>query len=222
MIRIGQKRPRGVKGVTNPHFRDYKNIDVTSGSMNKLMDPFTGEIAYAKTLSPLKGDTHPVTAFDGLVFNNFELYWQANKVYPQLGHAIQRDGEWVLTDKFFQWRKKWAKETKGKRRLVDKSTGLPAFGYYGGRQLSYVESRKYYLRKYCQVIKNLPAFHVLVNMVRAGQPVMILDGDGPPLQNYPEGHEVTWEFIDKMYKDPRFPFGHGYIVAAMIKAAVDC
>lgn len=70
MLRVASKRPRGVKGVKNPVFEDYLNIDVTSGSNNKLTNPITGEISYAKELSPLKGNL--AILMEGIFYANFE------------------------------------------------------------------------------------------------------------------------------------------------------
>ena len=35
-VRVGQKRPRGVRGATNTSAEGFLNVDVTSGSMNKI------------------------------------------------------------------------------------------------------------------------------------------------------------------------------------------
>jgi len=223
-LRIGAKRRRGVTGQKNPVFDDYKNIDVTSGGGNILKSPITLETAKSKTLSPLKGETHPVIAYDGLVFNNFELFWQANKVYTELGH-LDSDGE--LTDKFWAWRKKWAGQTKGKRYLqgtrykddndVWKSY-KPKFGWYDGKKHTYKQARYVYLRKYCEKVKDLPAMSIMIEMIQNGSGVMILDGDGPRLNLYPEGHFVTWDFLQEKMDDETAPFGHGYVVAAILLA----
>ena len=54
MIRIGSKRTRGVKWQKDASYPGYKNIDVTSGSMNTVVNPKTKEKTRAFTLSPIK------------------------------------------------------------------------------------------------------------------------------------------------------------------------
>lgn len=45
---------------------------------------------------------------------------------------------------------------------------------------------------------------------------MILDYDGPPKIEYPDGMELTKANWDKMLNDPGHPFGHGYVVAGIL------
>ena len=49
---------------------------------------------------------------------------------------------------------------------------------------------------------------------------MIIDGDGPPKSIYPQGLELTQETWDQMINDPKYPFGHGYVVAALISGLI--
>jgi len=223
MIRIGSKRARGVKGQKDATYFGYKNIDVTSGSMNVVVNPITKERCKAYTLSPIKGDTYPIVETDGVVFHNFEMYWQGNKAYKELGHVVKNEktGEWDLTAKFWAWRKKWAavkydKKNKYKRKLPGTSGIKPIFGYYEGKKLTYVEARDVYLRKYCEKIKELPVMDALLEKLKNGEKIMLIDGDGPFLSEYPQGHEPTTEFIQKMSDDPNHPFGHGYCVAYIL------
>jgi hypothetical protein len=58
--------------------------------MNKIKDIKNKENThYAYSLSPIKGDTFPIVAHDGLIFYNFEMFWQANKAYEHLGHCVR-------------------------------------------------------------------------------------------------------------------------------------
>ena len=221
MIRVGSKRRRGVKGEKNAIMKGFKNIDVTSGSMNIITNPESSVKTYAYTLSPIKGDTYPIVAFDGLIFHNFEMFWQGNKVFEHLGHAKLVKEKWVLTDKFFKWRQKWAsviyaKKNKNKRYLPNTKGFKPLFGYYEDKQLSYIESRNIYLKRYCEKIKDLPVMKALLERMKLGEKFMILDGDGPPLAIYPTGADITTEFVQKMFDNPRYPFGHGYVVAYVL------
>jgi len=211
MLRIGQKRPRGVLGSKNPVFPRFKNIDCSSGSMNKLVSPVNGEIVMAKELSPLKGEL-TVISDDGLKYLNFENWWQSQKIYPELGHIVNG----VLTPKFLEWRKRWAQNPVGNRTIPETKGLCPIGSYHNGQILNYIESRTYYVLKYCQAVKGLKSIKIMVEMLKNGQNIMIIEGDGPLLKNYPEGHEFTWEFADRMIKDPKSPYGHGYVVANIL------
>lgn len=214
-IYIGSKR----RGLPHAYREGVRNIDVTSGSMN-IVD-YDGERVPVKTLSPLKGTLPKITADDGLVYHNFELWWQSQKIYPELGHCVKMGGRWILLPAFFQWRIKWANETVGKRRLPRTKGKVPIGAYHGGKIVDYQQSRHYYLTKYCQAVRNLPAFKALKDTVSGGRDIMIIDLDGPPLAQYPDGHEVTWEFLSQMYTRLDVPFGHGYVVAGTLKFLIE-
>lgn len=263
-IRIGKKGRRGApkdKGGGNPEYQDYINVDVTSGGHKIIVDVDDPTIRIpAKSLSPLKGDTHPVTDhdYDGqgriigtLTFNNFEIWWQANKVYKGEGHVVwnQQTQDWDITPKFWAWRRKWAKETKGKRYLPKKIPSqpreLPLFAIHDGKRVNYLDSRKYYLRKYCQTIKNMPVIDLMRRNILRGIKYMIIDLDGPADNMYKQvgrsyvvrssneramysqemhpktGYEASWPLFEAAFRNPAEPFGHGFIVAAVLLALTE-
>ncbi len=78
-VRIGQKKKRGIKGDTNPIYKNYKNIDVTSGSMNKINGKLVKE-----DLSPML--IGPVIDKQGVKAKIFENYWQYGKLWLKAGH----------------------------------------------------------------------------------------------------------------------------------------
>ena len=205
-IKIGQKCRRGVAGDRNTCSPGYKNILVTSASNNKI----NGELA--STFSPLR--LGPVYRDGKVVAQKFENYWQFGKMWPTAGHI--KDG--LPTDKWFAFREKGYKMDKGKRRLIPvRQYGFPTSSYYDGKVYGYVESRiEYYIPIYAELIENLPVMNELRKLLESGQDIMIIDGDGAPKSLYPEGMDVTYENWMKMRDDPRFPFGHGYVIAGML------
>ena len=230
LLRIGGKRKVHAK------MQGYKNINVTSGSGNILTSPTTGEKVEAKSLSPLKGDLGPVTV-EGETWQNFENWWQSSKVFPHLGHA---DKEGKMTEKYRKWRARWQKNEKGTRHLpgtrVEQHdpdgkvvmkmnrgkecralrTEPPAFAFHRGEKLDYIASRKNYVQEYCRAIKKMPAIKILFEMLKAGEAIMIIDGDGPPIDLYPEGIPMDGKMVNDMYENPKYPFGHGYVVALVL------
>ncbi|CAG9314771.1 unnamed protein product [Blepharisma stoltei] len=236
MIRVGAKRPRGIKGVKNPVYDGYKNIDATSGSNNKLVSPITKEVAYAKELSPLKGNLK--VEIDGILYENFENAWQCQKVYREFGHCEKKNGRWVVTKKFLKWRKKWAKVKKGHRHMPGARKLKPIGAYWDGEIISYKDSREYYINLYRKCVENLPSIRIMTEMLENGENIMILGGDGPPLKfipkgnkmskeelaehwstfqdAWPEGAEVTPEFLAERREDINYPYGHEYVVANIL------
>lgn len=73
-VRIGTKHPRGVVGAKNPVVSGFKNIDVTSGSVNKLAGRQVKD-----DFSPLL--IGPVIVNGKKVAENFENYWQYDKSF---------------------------------------------------------------------------------------------------------------------------------------------
>lgn len=212
MLRIGGKAIRGVKGSRNAKCEGFRNIDVTSGSRAKL-GTHSG-----KDFSPLAGN---IKVFDnGREFQQFENWWQGNKVYKHLNHAVKRGTQWKTTKEFEKFQNKWASETKGKRVIPEtKHNGhrtTPLFAVYDGQQYNYTEARWIYTAKYCNVVKTLPAFKELEKLYKAGEPIMLIDHDGPSSTQYPEGRSVTWDLINNAFDDITRPYGHAYIIAAML------
>lgn len=212
MLRIGGKAIRGIKGSRNAKCDGFRNIDVTSGSRVKL-GTHSG-----KDFSPLAGN---IKVFDnGREFQQFENWWQGNKVYKHLNHAVKRGTQWKTTKEFEKFQNKWANETKGKRVIPEtKHNGYrttPLFAVYDGQQYNYEQARWIYTAKYCNIIKKIPAFKELVKLYKAGEPIMLIDHDGPRSTQYPEGRPVTWDLINNAFDDKTSPYGHAYIIAAML------
>jgi exodeoxyribonuclease-3 len=209
MIRIGQKRSRGVSGDKDASMEGFKTIDVTSGSMNKL-----GKVL-AKTLSPLL--LGPYTDKDGLKANIFENYWQYGKLWPTANH-IKKGTDCEPTKAWYEFRKTGYASTKGKRRpLPVKEYGYSTCAFYNNKSYGYLDSRKeIYVPVYKKLIEKLPIIKELRKLLESGQNVMIVDGDGPPKSKYPNGLELTQKNWDKMINNAKYPFGHGYVVAGLL------
>ena len=211
MLRIGGKAVRGIKGSRNAKTDGYRNIDITSGSRAKI-----GSHA-GKEFSPLVGNLKVMD--NGREFQQFENWWQGNKVYRHLGH-VKKASSWTTTKEFKKFQDKWAAETKGRRVIPESKHGgkrtTPLFAVYDGKPYSYADSRWIYTSKYCEVIKTTGVFKELVWLYKAGEPIMLIDHDGPSSLIYPEGQKVTWDVINDAFSDLSRPYGHSYVVAAML------
>jgi len=217
MLRIGGKAIRGIKGSRNAICENFRNIDVTSGSRAKI-GKWSG-----RDFSPLVGNLKVFD--DGREFQQFENWWQGNKVYGHMGHVKKRGKKYVLTDEFEKFQDKWAKQTKGKRVIPEtKHNGKrqrPLFAVYNGNRYGYIDARWIYTSKYCEAVKQLPVFWELLDQIKSGDNIMLIDHDGPPSVDYPNGLSVTWDMLTEKLNDKFLPYGHGYILAAMLLSELD-
>lgn len=206
-IRVGQKRRRGMTGERNVMADGFLNIDVTSGSGNKV-----GGIK-ATAFSPM---LLPVYDADGkLVTVAFENDHQFSKAWAKAGHIqVNADGTRSPTAAWYAFRAKGLALKKGKRRPFPRSYGPADYAFIDGKEVGYVASRSLkYVPEYGALIDKLPIMDELEKVIRSGQSVMIIDGDGPPRHLYPHGMDLTLSNWDAMLNNASYPFGHGYVVA---------
>ena len=221
MIRVGQKFKRGV-GKGNPGGVSvtcvgFRNIDVTSGSGNKING------IKATTLSPMKlGPVKDPTGLNGGDCLIFECYYQFSKMWKCENHFTMGTNGMEPTPKWFAFRKKGFQLTKGKRRPFPvKTHGFPDIGYYNGQFMSYIEGRKkVYVPVYGDLIDELPIMDELEKLVKSGQNVLFIDGDGPDREEYPNGMPMTPENWSKRLNDKTKMMGHGDVCAK--KLAMRC
>jgi len=207
MIRVGQKRRRGITGERNVMCDGFLNVDVTSGSGNKI-----GGIK-ATAFSPM---LLPVYDANGkLVTVAFELSWGHSKAWKKAGHIQENaDGTRSPTAAWYAFRAKGLALKKAKRHPFPRAYGPPDCAFIDGKEVAYVPSRSLkYVPEYGGLIDELPIMDELEKLVKSGQPVMLIDGDGPPRHLFPNGMEMTPANWQRMLEDPTFPFGHGYVVA---------
>lgn len=151
-------------------------------------------------------DFSPMTEIDGRYKNywNFESYWQSGKVFEGIPHNISQT---------------WWKQVKIPKRRYPKGKGkqvLYARFDHINEDLPYVESRKrVYVPEYYNMIKDREQTQYWRRKVLEGNDIVVYDMDGPRTE---DGEPITLPVTLDMLKDKieytRFPFGHGYVVAA--------
>jgi len=192
------------------------SIDVTSASMTKL----GYDDVKASSLSPFK--VGPV--FDkhepALRAKIFENRWQYGKCWPTAQHL---NADQSPTPKWFEFRAKgYASDVPKRRPLPRKQFGNATSSYYNGRVHGYVESRKLvYVPEYAALIRDSAAVREMKRLLREGTSILVLDNDAPPKTLYREGREMTQELWDEMIENEALPFGHGYVVAALLAGTID-
>ena len=149
-------------------------------------------------------DFSPMTESSYKGFYNFEAFWQSGKVFKDIPE--------IKTKAYWQGIKEAKRRmpgTKGKEVLY---ASWPDYG----AEMDYVTSRKkVYVPLYHEMMIHTESAEMHKQRVENGTNVVIYDFDGPRLE---DGSvtclEVTEELLREKINDVRFPFGHGYIVAA--------
>lgn len=138
-------------------------------------------------------------------FINFEAYWQAGKVWD----TIPREQS-VL------W---WKSQTAAKRRYPSGRVVLWAiFEDVSEKKLDYVSSRKLvYAPQYAAYIANTTSLKKWKDIVHSGQDVVVFDFDGVRKINGDVDIKIiSLDLLKEKINDTRHPFGHGFIVAALL------
>ena len=148
-------------------------------------------------------------------FPNFEAYWQSLKVLSSVS-PIEAKQWW----KSIEEPKRRHPKMRTSRVLHSKHKRFP------DQQLGYVESRKkVYVPDYFNMIKDHPHFLQLRDRVMNGDlsdsDMVVYDFDGPKreegfLKNIPDIQEVSIDMLKDKINDEKYPFGHGYVVAAAL------
>lgn len=187
-------------------------VDVTSGQSTSNQD----RIAF----SPM---THPPGGYRG--FYCFENFWQSGKRYEHLGHLtpsikMEDIAKWKLYDK--PHRRHPKAESHAPRDAI-----YPDIGITSG--IGYIESRKSVYAPYYHhdILMTMGKDRIdeLKSLLAQGHDILVVDYDGPKEDS--DGSdpgviytrpclEVTVDLLRDKINDPRYQFGHGYLVAAAL------
>lgn len=143
--------------------------------------------------------------------------------YPTETHAVLKSGldrnnfeSWKVLPEWKKWRNAGFKNKYAIRRpngTVAKN-GPPIFALYNDERLGYVDSRKkIYIPTYSKLFKNHKLFNDIMDKLFNGENIMLIDIDGPDVELYPEGREMSIKLLDEMVEDTRRPYGHGFAAA---------
>lgn len=165
--------------------------------------------AQGKT-KPERLDFSPMTPVPGGYkgFWNFEHYWQAGKVFEG------------FSEKENEAKNAWWKKQETPKKKYPTAKGLRVLHsiYPDGKTRGYIESRKeVYVPEYYELVKGRPSVEKWKRIVDSGATVIIYDFDGP---RDSEGSPICLEFSEELFEEKinnvDHPFGHGYIVAAIL------
>ena len=150
--------------------------------------------------------THIEGGYEG--FWNFEAFWQSGKVFE----GIEEQKVKTFWHNISEPKRRYP-GSKGKKVLYAR------FEYEPEEKMDYVTSRKkVYIPRYFDVMKNREMSLYWKKQVEEGKDIVVYDFDGPRnMDGSVSCEEVTKELLIEKSNDTRFPFGHGYIVAAWLK-----
>ena len=208
-IRIGQQQ----RAKSYPSFEKYEIIPAWSRGAGEW-----------KNLSPFY-----LKSGDGVIFENF---WQSQKVWKKVDKQNTKNWKWseeIHVDKDDNPNEKWVKwhETLLHHELpVRRPNGkaIPLYAYWDGKKLDTVDARKQIYIPYAkQLYRANPTYLKLLQKVKSGKDIIIVEPDGPLLEAYPNGLEVDLNLLNKLidrmnYKEEGHPnryrpYGHGYVLA---------
>lgn len=204
---VASMNMRGARAELPP----LANLQIVNATSCQALSGIAGKNRFA--FSPMHHHAGGYTGFDGVVYHNFEAFWQSGKVYEDIPEE---------TTKHF-WRNVYEPKrrypgSQGKRVLYARWDGLDA-------KLDWVDSRKQvYVPLYDKYISDTEMLGYWRDQVKQGVNVVVYDFDGPRY-NIPGPHPrtdelaclpVTGEMLTEKLNDTNFPFGHGYVLAAAI------
>ena len=169
------------------------NVTSAQGKQNKNRRDFS-------PMTPVEG------GYEG--FWNFEAFWQSGKVFEDIDE--------IKVKNFWRKVKKATRRypgSKGKKVLYSRFEKFPE------EKMDYVTSRKkIYVPYYFDMMKEKEMTLHWKKYVKEGNDIVIYDFDGPREKNGDlTCMEVTTELLRERINNTRFPFGHGYVVAAWLK-----
>lgn len=177
-----------------------KKVNVTSAQSKSS--------AFRLQLSPMHVTVDPYT--NG--FHCLENYWQSGKRYEGLTDPIN-------IRKQLDW---WKSQSSGKRKYPLGKGKRVLHAIFSELEfndpLDYISSReKVYIPLYVEAVKDSPVLKDLRKILETSS-ITIYDFDGPRLADgTPTCLELTEDLFYEKLNDPTFPFGHGYIVGALLK-----
>ena len=168
---------------------------------------------WGKRLSPFFAGPCPL--YDGAPCEeskNVENGWQYSKVYPSVfPNHIGSDGN--PTDEWRRWAKIGYLTDRGIRYPVGKGV-KPAYAWWKGKQLGYLESRKeIYIPLYSTAVKQTDAYQRLVELLKERGEVVLWDFDG-------YDRRAAGKSLQDVADDPLRPMGHSFVLEMLLREEV--
>lgn len=188
----------------------YKVVNVTSAQ--KEDSPYRRDFSPMTPVIRYKDDKE--VGYKG--FWNFESYWQSGKVFDGIPKNVSR--KWWKAQK--EPKRKYAGPGSTGKSLTVLHSAWPDHTDENGKEkeMQWIQSRKeVYVPEYIKLVKDRESIASLQALINSGKNIIIYDLDGPKkADGTPDTLEVTLNVLREKINATNFPFGHGYIVAALI------
>jgi len=169
---------------------------------------------------------------------NFESFWQSFKAWKTVDRQATKDWKWPAEKhvdeeenpnaNWYKWHDALLKNKSAVRRPNGRA--VPLYAWWKGRKLGLIDSRRNIYIPFLQdLYRKSPTYQKLLEIVRNGTNIIILEPDGPRAELYPTGMDVNVELlldlvsVQKMKdfpggqnyreKEKYVAYGHGYVLA---------
>jgi len=165
---------------------------------------------------------------------NFENFWHAQKVYERVAEQKQEHWKWPAEDHgspneaWHAWRRALYANPFPVRRPNGRT--VPLYAFWEGERLGIVEARKRIYIPYLQALYRAhPTYTALLNLVRGGQNVCLIEPDGPlfnmttpltiPVLRDLQAAETVGDAakicsaVENIDRKRYAPYGHGFVIA---------
>lgn len=166
----------------------------------------TSSAGWSRDLSPFV--LGPCPLYGGHVSRTMENGWQYSKVYYR---HLGDDG--LPTDEYLTWAKAGWDDPRAHRYPMGKGR-KPAFSWWDGKQLSYVEARKrIYVPLYARAVMQTQGFARLRELLKQGdsRPLYLLDFDA-------YRHRALGMTLTDVLNDPTRKMGHAFVLMMLLTA----
>ena len=187
----------------------FTTIDITHSSKSKIYNH------YGKEFCPMTGNI--IVHDSGNTFHQFDNWWNGNKVYKHLNHAIKKGSKWYTTKHFEKFQNTWAMSKKYIKPIERKYL----FGVYDGEKCNKKDARIMYTVKYYESIQLTGVYTSLLRYYLTGNNILLIGENGPDVKLYPNGIDVTMELIENVHNNIDIPYDPVYVLGLMLLESKD-
>lgn len=171
-----------------------------------LIDTTSKSQTWSAKLSPFH--VGPIPLYEGAACEqarNLENAWQYAKVYQEHVGPDQ-----MPLPTYYNWAREGWSNPRAVRYPMGKGA-VPAFSWWAGEKLAYVEARKkIYIPLYARAVSRTEAFERLLDIYRRKGRVILWDFDG-------YDHLALGMTIKDVVHDPNRKMGHAFVLAYLLE-----
>lgn len=145
----------------------------------------------------------PVDLYGGHSSWNMENAWQYSKVYPIYANGLEP------SESYFSWAMKGWSQQKAVRYPMGRGA-KPAYSWWDGKALSYVEARKkIYVPLYAEAVQQTSAWRELKRLYKESKELTLLDYDA-------YDHKLLGYSLTEVLNNPKRKMGHAFVLMMLL------